>query len=653
MNIEQILREATSPDQIALLLQAMGQTSRPSNAARPDDPEQTPIWRAQGEFFGQDMRNIESEEAARLLLNSMGQTGPMSVQQPAPAQTQQQPTRTGPLTAEEQAFVDAAPSLDELIKGWGVDKMLIAEDRMAEDAKFRDIPKTGVADTRGGVARVNQYTPEHGVMATMDDKGRVTLTNIDPKTGKPTPQSQRSNYGFNTMDRTSSASVNGLLDSLRQAKNADEARGILGTINNAFATESASLQQQALVNAEKQLGLPQMKERLAAAEALDRATPGWVPGMGDSKNTASIRTSITALQDQARQVANDSLNRNITFNQLKAAAQSAELEFQRIQKVGEREDARAARLEDFQFREQYESDMRARQIYDSLSTQQKMIAARTMPPELIAKNDPAEVARFVDRQLRTNPKFREVMETDPMDVPKLAIGGNSVARDMVVAEEATITGTDQGVLVARMREAQQKANTDEAINAWTNSLVEGMPNPVEAARTKKAELMALKSATGREQQAEYRRLQGEIALNYFRQQRNQDFRNNVTSWSVTDPAIQAAVVEAQKVTGKADMITVLRNYVGQSNGPEALAKYQTFKEQMLNAAGRYKDSPFGALNASALAAEIDDNAIQLGGLGQWFRDQFKIGSDAETLQMLEDATPFFVPNFVTRSVLTR
>lgn len=653
MNIEQILREAQNPDQIDLLLRAMGQTSRPSNAPRVDAPEQTPIWQAQGQFFGQDMRNLPDVEAARALLNSMGQTGPMSV---TPANTQsapQAPTRTGPLTAEEQAFVDSAPSLEELIKGWGVDKMLEAESRVTEDAKFRDIPKTGVADTRGGVARVNQYTADHGVIATMDEKGKVTLTNLDPKTGKPTPQSQRQFYGFNPMNATTSASVNGLMDSLRATKNPDEARAILGTINNAFATETSNLQAQALKNAENQLGLPQMQQRLAAAEALDRAQPGWVPGMGDSKNTATIRSSIMAMQDQARQVADDSLKRNITFNQLKAAAQSAELEFQRIEKAGTQEAARAARLEDFQFREQYESDMRARQIYDSLSSTQKMIAARTMPPELIAKNDPAEIARFVDRQIKSNPKFREVMEADPTDVPKLAIAGNSVARDMVVAEEATITGMDQGAIVARMKEAQQKASTPEAIDLWANTVTAGALNRVEAVRQKKAELQALQFASGKEEKKKYQEMLGEVASTYFKSQRNNDFRNNVAAWGIADPEIQKAIVQSQQTTGKADMLTVLRNYVGSSSGPEALDKYAKYKQQLLASAGKYQASPFGALNVSALAAEIDDNAIQLGGLGQWFREQFKLGSDAETLQLIQDSMPFFVPDIATRAALTR
>lgn len=161
MDIVKLISMAQDPDAISLLLQNMGQTSFP---ARPENnPNSNPAWQAQGQFFGSDMLNLGSEEAARVLLNSLGQTGgfaekvPMSPQTSAGFAGGSGSGAGAPLTAEEQAFVNGAPSLDELIQGWGIPAKLAAE----EDAKFRDIPRTGQADTRGGVARVNQYTSEH------------------------------------------------------------------------------------------------------------------------------------------------------------------------------------------------------------------------------------------------------------------------------------------------------------------------------------------------------------------------------------------------------------------------------------------------------------------------------------------------------------
>ena len=139
MNIEQLIQSANSPDEVALLLSAMGQTgsmaaptaaqqdpmnlpnaraaellltalgqtSMPSKQATPIDSEQTPIWRAQGQFFADELGKLNSVEAARALLNSMGQTGSMSEKVPMSPETSagfagSTATSGAPLSAEEQ-----------------------------------------------------------------------------------------------------------------------------------------------------------------------------------------------------------------------------------------------------------------------------------------------------------------------------------------------------------------------------------------------------------------------------------------------------------------------------------------------------------------------------------------------------------------------
>lgn len=627
MDIVKLINEASSPADVELLLRAMGQSTMPNREAPP--PNTDPIWQAQGQFFSQDMRNLNSPTAAQALLNSMGQTGvysekiPMSpetsagLNSPAPVDPGFLGAPTSNITPEERAWIDKGYALGNQ----GVEEInarLVVEQLMQEDAKFRDMPYTGVANTKGGAARVNQYTKDHGVIATMDEKGRVTLTNLDPATGKPTPQSQKQIYGFNPMNATTSGNVNELITQIRGAKTREDALSIASSLRTAATSETLRLEQEALKYAENEVGLPALKARLTAAEALDQATPGWQPGFGDSKNTAALRQAVYAAQQQAGPRAKSWLDRNISYRQLQTSIANAEAELSVADKRFATQEGLNARSAERVEQANLMREAKDMELYDSLSLQQKAVVGRLMPKEEAA--DPIKAARYFSRQARTDKNFAELVQTDPADVPKLALSGNPLARNIIIEDEAARTGQDPAVIAEKMKQARVIAETPAALEKYARIMVQGQPNATQEARKMVGELTALKNGN-KEQQAAYKQRIQDVAYTLYKEGRNTEFAGNVGTWG--DSELQPFVQQSLNTTGKADITNVLTAYLGDKTGPQAIAAAQAFKQKAIAAASKYRDSPYGPLNTLAISAEIDREMAARGTIGRFFQEAMK------------------------------
>lgn len=654
MNIIDLIASASSPDEISVLLSAMGQKSFPP---KPEAiPNQDPAWQAQGQFFQADLGQLQSPAAAQALLNSMGQTGaysenvPMSpstsagLNSPLPDTSGIVPQGTTPVTAEERAWIDASyAQSDQLINDLiAKDPALRAQLGIKTDDDYRDIPSTGQADTRGGVARVNQYTKDHGVTASRDSSGRVTLTNIDPATGKPTPQSTRQFYGFNPMDATSSTSVTALLGQLRAAPDYNTAQGIAASLRTSLAEEEAKLTSQAMTFGEQQVGIPQLRQRLAEAEALDQRTPGWMPGIGDSKNTAALRSALYQAQGQARTMADDWLKRNMTAAQLRAAGSNAEAELKRLAKLQDTKDQAIIRATEARENKRLVAEMQAEAEYDSLSPEQKMLIAK-LNPELASKPDNRqELVKYFDRQVKTDPEFKQLVQTPPERVPYLALAGNSKARALVIAEEQKATGRDGASIDQELKRAAQSVTSKEAINAYIEERVALAPNKVEARKQLQAQIATAPMATGEEAKKAWREMQGDIAMSFYKKQRTNSFVSNVASWG--DPELEPAIKKALETSGKADLTTVMNAYIGDKVGPEAIAAAKLFQDRAKLAASKYSNSPFGGLNSLAINAMITDNVVRTGVLTEWFQRATGI-SAAQTTRALQDYRNAIAPQW--------
>lgn len=617
----------TSAREAELLLGAMGQTNRGQMAPVTPDP----LFRSSGEFFQADIGKLDSVEAARALLNGMGQTGPM-----AGAAAPQEGGYKKPVTPEERMFIDAAYAgvqgdVDKLLQDPKARKEILGDDGA------RDIFRDGTANTKGGVNRVNQYTSEHGVTASRDpETGQVMLTNIGAD-GKPTAQSQKQVYGFNPMSATGSASLDTLQQQIRDAKTPEEARGLAAVARTSLAEEGARIEKQALDFASNKVGLPSLRMRLQQSETLDRRQPGYMPGIGDSKNTAAIRNEVAQAEAQARQIAEDWKRTNISAARISSTASNIEAELKAKERLQLKKEGLEATTLAQTERKNIERDALAEERYASFSDSQKLIMNR-LNPELASKPDnQGEMVAYFQRQMTNDPAFKELIQSDPADIIKLAARGNKLARALTVQEEAVATGRPPDIIDQEIRSMQSLANDPNAVNAWAMASTSGIIGDKVAAR--KAAIgryNALASGTTKEEKAEYANLRGEIALTAFRAQKTNKFVADVSTWNIPNPAIQAATQTALATSGKTDLDSVLTAYVGPATGPESLKKYAEFKEAIKQAAQQQSKSVFGGIDSAAVLAKVDAAAKEKGQLADWYRSVWGAGSNALTIQDVAD-----------------
>ncbi|MGE4259153.1 MAG: hypothetical protein AB7F19_07415 [Candidatus Babeliales bacterium] len=646
MNALQLIQSANSPDEIATLLSAMGQTGpmAAQNVQQSYDPANLPnaaaaeallrsmgqttmpnrasavpadpLFLASGEFFQGDIGRIDSPEAARRLLNSMGQTGPNS-QAPTP-------TEKVPMSPQTSAGMEGASPL-QVTPGEEVATAMLSgatqpgQDRgLFPDAFSR--PMTGQVNTEGGVERVNAFSQQHGVRAVKDPKtGQVTLTNLD-ETGKPTAQSQKQVYGFAPLSTNSSASVNTLLSNLRNASDPDAARGVMATLNQSLATEQSRLQAEANTFAERKLGIPALERTLAQAEALDRSMPGYVPGMGDSKNTSAIRTQLYQARNNASGVAEGWLATNIGAAQLRAAASTASAEMKRIENLTA---SRERRLDASAARAQEREDIAIEQ-YDTLSMVQKDYVLQ-LNPQLKAKNDNrADVVNYVKTQMSRDPAFKQLINAAPEVIPDLAVAGNQHAVTIVIQQEMQRTGKSKEQAEAELREVTALSKAGGTAAAWINNQIRNAP-PGTDLRALRAELNRQATenanATTKEGRQAAKEASIQMGRDLYRMQKTGKFVSDVNSWGSNDPELIAAADIAYKTTGKRDISSVVTAYVGDSVGPAALAKYKSFQDKIKLGAQRESQSLFGGIDLSAALAVVNAQAVQYGAMARWFKAQ--------------------------------
>ena len=657
---------AGSPETVAMLLQAMGQTTRgqaqdgqayPAVPAGTDPmnlpnvaaaeallrsmgqmnmPGREPIavpdamWNAQGAAMASMLPKIDSVAAAQALLASMGQTGMM--QQP-PADYSNEGYGKGVSSPSGRLLPGAIPLGSTEGNASAPNPTSGISSGRPMDAFFREM--TGVANTEGGIERVNQYTVDHGVTASKDPKtGRITLTNIDPTTRKPTPQSQVQLYGFSPLGASSSASVNALSQSLRQTQDPDAARGIISSLNESLAIESARIEAESNKFAENKLGVPKMEQTLAAAEALDRSAPGYQQGMGDSKNTAAIRQQLYVARQQANGVAKDWLQSNLGYAQLKAAAANATAEGQRITRLADAKMLRKERSLDAVAALSEKNEAAKIAAYDGLSDLQRSYILQLNPALRSVPDNRAEMVRFADTQWKNDPAFKELMSSPPERVPALAIMGNQHAANVLAAEEMEKANVPPEQTKKALDEIKALSKGGTSIRSYVDMQVERLPSGVNRPKERERllkEYTDMTNSKDKSVQVSLRDYQTAAAVASYQAKRTSKFVSDVTTWGANDPDLMAAANVAKTKSGKTDIASTVAAYVGDKTGPEALARYEAFRQKILAASGNGSKSVFGGIDTSAAIAAVNAHAAQQGTMAKWFRDQWNAFQESEAI----------------------
>lgn len=596
---------SSSPSDIAMLLQSMGQTSVPSAPAEtPIDPMEEALIK------GVDpVGNLpKTQEGVNALLRSMGMSMPANR---TPESVSTPTTSAVPASGEllKQIVMQEAAS--------GIGSAVSAPanaDPLAADVNGWNLPKTGQVETRGAVQRITARAKAEGtgVTATKDAKGQLTITNLSP------------DGSFNPAGQVSSAPLpmTAAIANLRKTENTAEAAVIMDSIRATAAAENARITTEAMKFASNKLGIPQWEARLAQAELADRNNPAWFPGIGDSPNTKAVRTQLGTLQNDAKNQAELFLATNLSAGVLKSQLTAASEEMKRIERKQTQKEtvalaretagiARVARKEEKEERELEEAQAIAKQ----LSPKDRAVLV-TLNPSLAAGTDKDMAKAVLELDKPANKPRKEAIlaasSGSVNDLIGLSVEGNIDALTLLQKQEEAINGKMNkdtfDAALGRIKLLSDPKNTEAYIKAKY-----GVKANSKEAQEERATLNAeiIKGGDAKDK-ALARRSRIGTAIQIERKRATDNFLGNVNAWGTTDPTWEAATLEAKKTRGVTDFQTVMDVYLGSSTGEEAQKKLFAIKTVAEEALARQTGSIFGAPNDALVYSLITQKAKNVG-----------------------------------------
>ena len=603
-----MMQNAMAPNSVEAaqrLLASMGQTTPAAKVApAPSKPAATPaanvydpLTVAVGEALMSKAMAPGSTEAARVLLNSMGQTGKFA----------EAPASSAPanVTSEERVVIDAAYADGEEQIRKLTQAQASTDATKARQKRAVDMPATGVANTTGGADRVNAFTDMHGVTATTDPvTGRVTLTNIGAD-GQPTPQSQKQVYGFNPMAATTSSNVTALSTQLQQAKNVDEAQGIASALRVSLAEEKTRLKSEAIKQAETSLGMHRIKAALASSEAADQSRPGYIPGVGDSPGTLKLRQQLQQTQGQVEATADRWLIGNISYARLTAAERNAEEDIKRIVVKGAEFERKQLVKEEDAARRDAVNQEKAAIAYEGLSPAQKQLLIR-LNPALGEVGKEREAVAYITQQAKSDKDFVQIMEADPAEYKDLAFSGNKHAAALLATDESARTGQPTSEVEEQIKRlSAMPVSPQMAQDYFLQRSSSAIGNKEEQRKKDAARWNDLLSAKSPEERKELAFLQAEIRRHAYKKAQTVSFMSNTLGWAADNSPLRVAAQKALQVTGKADLDSTLRILVEGQDAATTLALLKQAKEEIAASAGKRQKSLLGGVDTMQALAAVD------------------------------------------------
>ena len=436
--------------------------------------------------------------------------------------------------------------------------------------------------TKGGAERVNANSASTGVTATKDANGRVTLSNTAAASPSPTPKPE---IKISEVPNT----VANLLNQLKTATDIDTARGVYSTFQSAAVAEITKLEQQALTFANNKLGIPQLEINVRAAEASNKASIGYYPGIGDAPNTVEAKRQLAQARTFADNEMKSFLTTNLSYNMLKNVTAQATAEFNRVQKIADRKanlaDNKTSRTDERQANKE-EDD--ARKAEGMSPVQLARVQALTPGITNIDDGVDPKVKAYKVYLNNKNPKFRAAVDAQGAELPILAVQDNEFAADLVIAEESAKTGFPTEQVKAQLTLLRNMANSNELIDKAIAR--ENKADPKKA-REEQAKMKLSMSDPNKKVEVTAQRVR--LAMQELQAKRTEVFLGDLSSWNSADPELLLAIDTSKKTTSNAMFDNVMTAYIGDKTGPEAIARASQFRSLMNTAANRYKDSMFG------------------------------------------------------------
>lgn len=482
-----------------------------------------------------------------------------------------------------------------------------AIDPLKADANGWNLPKTGKVNTTGAAERVNARTSQNGVMAVKQEDGSLLLTNknTDGTFGKEHAPAGSAVPG----------SITSTLTQLRRTNNPSEAGVLVENINSTIASETANLNKKAIEYSENAVGIPALQQKIFRSEQMDRSSPNWAPGIGDSVMTKQLKGEMAQARSLANNKAQEFLATNPTLGVLNSQKNAAQAELGRIDKLDSqarsvqnaRDTSQIART-DALANKQMQEDAKLEDIDRSI-TQGQRDSLSILNPSLLNTKDPLAYAKEVTALGKNkSPEITAKMSAidansrgDDAKLIALAIAGNVDAKTLLYPK-----GTSREAVDASLANVAYLANPNN-ISAYLDKTY-GKANSVAKSEASKA-FMAEDPKGGNAADKETFRL-GRIAkaIATERKQVTDNFFGSVTNWQIDDPTWRAAVADTQTSRGTSNFDAVLNTYLGNSIGAEAVAKLRIIQQQGLSYMGAMPDSLFGRPDSSVLQRKIAQKA---------------------------------------------
>lgn len=613
MDLLNLIQSARNPEEIKLLLAAMGQSSAPTAQATAR-PAVDPMATASAEALMSPAIAPQDVEAMRALLASMGQTGAMA--KPAtPQASYSNEGRNSPKPSPQQnSATGSAGSVEEITP-------LIDQIMGKAPAAPAEPMSTGVnANTKHGAARVNEFSSMHGVTATTDPKtGRVTLTNIGAD-GAPTQQSQKQVYGFNPLTSSTSSSVNSLLEDLNKAQDVDTAQGIAASLRTSLAEERTAIKNEAIKAAEREHNVAEIKANLRAAESLDQSRSGWMPGIGDSSNTLAMRKKLAEVQGNVEASANRYLAGNIGYARLTAAEANAKESIDRIVTKGAAQERKVALIQERADATDAAKKEKAKADYDGLTPTQKQLIIR-INPSLGGEGKEQETIAFVNRQAKTDKDFVGIVQADPTEYKALAFSGNKYAAQLLASEEAARTGQKPEDIEKQIKELAIGTPSTAAVQDYILRKSGQVIGDKSKWRTEEtARWNTLLAAKTPEEKVARDAYAAEVKIEAYKKAQSAAFVGNVLNWAGPSSPLRVAGQKALSTTGKADLRSALAIMTEGQDAPTAIATLKGAKEEIMASVATRKNSVFGGIDTLAALKEVDDAVTNSEGIRGMLRD---------------------------------
>mgnify|MGYP000311251128 CR=1 FL=1 len=482
---------------------------------------------------------------------------------------------------------------------------------------FRKQPPKGVVNTNGGVDRVNARTKETGVTAVIGADGKITMTNLNPDgtvnkgTGSP-----NSVLGDGKGTRTAAVApntplaLNAALTKLQSAT-PDEARGLMSDITASIAQAQATLEAEALKFGANKFGIPALEQQLVQAQATDKQSYGWYPGIGDSPITQRIRAQIESANVAARQAAGEYLKTNVNAAALNAAKETASAAFKRIDRIDQQNEI-------------LQGSLKARTMEKKLIKQETdaEVAANLSPVALsriailhpVSRGNPTEAGDWYGQKLKTSKgAIEQVLNASGAQLVTYAMERDPYALAIITAEETkndpTQTEDKINERLARIRRLADAPDFAKKAAEFQSAGLTG--DAKKAAQQQLAQSITLGKTSLSGDKKEAARQRYEIALEMERAAQTSAVVSDMRNIFSVEGPMGAALTEALKITNGAALSDVLTAFVGSANKDEQAARitmFSNFTEQAIKKQGA---SIFGVPDTNKIKAEIINATIQL------------------------------------------